>query len=51
MSSGAIKTPQILMLSGIGPDKILKKNGIQVLLNNENVGSNLQDHIGLDYLI
>ena len=50
MSSGAIKTPQILMLSGIGPGKILKKNGIQVLLNNENVGSNLQDHIGLDYL-
>jgi choline dehydrogenase len=50
MSSGAIKTPQILMLSGIGPGKILKKNGIQVLLNNESVGSNLQDHIGLDYL-
>ena len=50
MSSGSIKTPQILMLSGIGPNKILKKNGIDVNENNINVGSNLQDHIGLDYL-
>ena len=50
MSSGSIKTPQILMLSGIGPNKILKKNGIDVNEDNTNVGSNLQDHIGLDYL-
>ena len=50
MSSGAIKTPQILMLSGIGPNKILKQNGISVNLDNKNIGSNLQDHIGLDYL-
>ena len=32
LSSGAIKTPQILMLSGIGPKKILKKNGIDIIL-------------------
>ena len=50
MSSGAIKTPQILMLSGVGPNKILKKNGIDIILDNNNIGSNLQDHIGLDYL-
>ena len=50
LSSGAIKTPQILMHSGIGPNKILKKNGIDVILDNINVGSHLQDHIGLDYL-
>ena len=50
ISSGAIKTPQILMLSGIGPNKILKENGIEVILDNNNVGVNLQDHIGLDYL-
>lgn len=50
MAAGAIKTPQILMLSGIGPNKILKENGIEVFLNNNNIGSNLQDHIGLDYL-
>jgi choline dehydrogenase len=50
LSSGAIKTPQILMLSGIGPNKILKKNGIDIILDNNNVGSHLQDHIGLDYL-
>jgi choline dehydrogenase len=50
LSSGAIKTPQILMLSGIGPNEILKKNGIDIILKNNNVGSHLQDHIGLDYL-
>ena len=50
MSAGAIKTPHILMLSGIGPNKILKENGIEVILDNNNVGVNLQDHIGLDYL-
>ena len=38
------------MLSGIGPNKILKENGIEVILDNNNVGVNLQDHIGLDYL-
>ena len=50
LSSGSIKTPQILMLSGIGPNKILKKNGIDIILDNNNVGSHLQDHIGIDYL-
>ena len=50
LSAGAIKTPQILMTSGIGPNKILKKNGIDIILDNHNVGSHLQDHIGLDYL-
>ena len=50
LSAGSIKSPQILMLSGIGPNKILKNNGINVILDNKNVGSHLQDHIGLDYL-
>ena len=50
LSAGAIKTPQLMMLSGIGPEKILKDNGIKIKIKNINVGSNLQDHIGIDYL-
>ena len=50
MAAGSIKTPQILMLSGIGPSDHLKAFGIQTKIHNSNVGSNLQDHIGIDYL-
>ena len=45
LSSGAINSPQLLMLSGIGPEKQLKENGIKVLKNLEGVGQNLQDHL------
>ena len=50
LSAGAIKTPQLMMISGIGPEKILKDKGIKIRKENINVGSNLQDHIGIDYL-
>jgi len=50
MSAGSIKTPHILMLSGIGPSDHLKDFGIETKIDNPNVGSNLQDHIGIDYL-
>jgi choline dehydrogenase-like flavoprotein len=45
LSAGALKTPQLLMLSGIGPTEILEEAGIQPYVLNENVGKNLQDHI------
>ena len=45
LSAGAVNSPQILMLSGIGPGKELRKHGIDVLLELEGVGSNLQDHV------
>src|SRR6056300_1536537 len=45
LSGGAINYPQLLMLSGVGPSKHLKENGIEVVHNLEGVGRNLQDHL------
>lgn len=47
LSAGALQSPQILMLSGIGPADHLTSLGIPVVLDRTEVGSNLQDH--LDY--
>ena len=45
VSAGAINSPQLLMLSGIGPENHLKGMNIDVLLDSPNVGGNLQDHM------
>ncbi|KAF7909099.1 uncharacterized protein EAE98_012311 [Botrytis deweyae] len=45
LSAGSIGSPQVLELSGIGNPNTLKKKGIEVLVNNINVGENLQDHV------
>jgi choline dehydrogenase len=47
LAAGAIGSPQILMLSGIGPAAHLRDNGIDVLLERPGVGANLQDHLQL----
>lgn len=44
VSAGAFNTPQILMLSGIGPADHLAEHGIQAVVDNPNVGSHLMDH-------
>ncbi|KAI1310325.1 putative GMC oxidoreductase [Xylaria venustula] len=44
LSAGAIRSPQILMLSGVGPANELKKFDIPVLLDQPAVGANLADH-------
>lgn len=46
VSCGAHRTPQILMLSGIGPRDHLERLDIDVLVNNPDVGNNLFDHLG-----
>ena len=45
LSAGAIQSPQVLMLSGIGEEEVLRKFGIEVKLNLPGVGKNLQDHL------
>lgn len=44
LAAGTIKSPQLLELSGVGNSKILKTHGIETLIDNPNVGENLQDH-------
>ena len=48
LSGGAINSPQLLQLSGIGPGKVLQDHGIETLLDAPQVGRNLQDHLGSD---
>ena len=50
LAGGAINSPQLLQLSGIGATKTLQKNNIAVVLDNANVGAHLQDHLGLNYV-
>lgn len=44
MAAGAIYTPQILQLSGIGPAAVLKAAGVKVKRNMPSVGAHFQDH-------
>jgi choline dehydrogenase-like flavoprotein len=44
LSGGAVNTPQLLMLSGIGPAGHLREMGIEVVLDSPGVGANLIDH-------
>lgn len=47
LSAGAVQSPHLLMLSGIGPAEELRRHGIPALLEKPGVGANLQDHIGV----
>jgi choline dehydrogenase-like flavoprotein len=44
ISCGAIQTPQVLELSGIGDSEVLKAAGVECKIENKAVGNNLQDH-------
>ena len=44
LAGGAINSPQLLQLSGVGPASLLRKHGIEVVADLPGVGENLQDH-------
>lgn len=47
LSAGALQSPQLLQLSGIGPASLLQRHGIKVVHDLPGVGQNLQDHLQL----
>ena len=49
LSAGALQSPQLLMLSGVGPAAHLKTFGVDLVIDAPGVGKNLQDHI--DYSV
>ncbi|MFV0384812.1 GMC family oxidoreductase [Paracoccus sp. (in: a-proteobacteria)] len=48
VTSGAVGTPRLMMLSGVGPADHLREHGIGVVQDLPGVGQNLQDHFGID---
>jgi choline dehydrogenase len=50
LSAGAVMSPVLLQLSGIGDPELLRRHGISVVHGLDRVGQNLQDHIGIDYV-
>jgi choline dehydrogenase len=47
LSGGSFNSPQLLMLSGIGPGEHLRAHGLDVLVDSPGVGANLMDHLCL----
>ncbi|MBU8976659.1 choline dehydrogenase [Lysobacter sp. MMG2] len=47
LCGGALNSPQLLMLSGIGPAMQLRRHGLQVVVDAPQVGENLQDHLDI----
>lgn len=48
VTAGAIGTPKVMMLSGVGPAAHLREHGIDVVHDLPGVGENLSDHFGID---
>src|SRR5579864_8896576 len=46
LAGGSLQSPQLLQLSGVGPAKLLREHGIEIVHELPGVGENLQDHIG-----
>lgn len=47
LAGGAVNTPQLLMLSGVGPADHLREHGIVVHVDQPEIGANLQDHLDI----
>ncbi|MEO1321767.1 MAG: choline dehydrogenase [Pseudomonadota bacterium] len=50
LCAGAVQSPQILQLSGIGPAETLKQNNVTCVYDSKNVGANLQDHLDVSII-
>jgi choline dehydrogenase len=50
LAAGALQSPQLLQLSGVGPGALLQRIGIPVVADVPGVGANLQDHLALRIL-
>lgn len=48
LTAGAIGSPKLMMLSGVGPADELRSQGVPVILDIPDVGRNLHDHFGID---
>jgi choline dehydrogenase len=47
LAAGAVQSPQLLQLSGVGPGELLQRHGVPVVHDLPGVGENLQDHLQL----
>ena len=50
LSAGAVNSPQLLQVSGIGPREVLQQAGVEQVHESPAVGQHLQDHIGHSYV-
>jgi choline dehydrogenase len=51
VAGGAINSPQLLMLSGVGPGEHLRGHGIDVVVDSPGVGRHLQDHLACGFVV
>ena len=51
VAAGAVGSPKLLMLSGIGPADHLREHGVAVVADHPGVGDNLQDHLDIDVIL
>jgi choline dehydrogenase len=49
LSAGAVNSPQLLLISGVGPESVLMDAKIPIVHHSPAVGKNLQDHLGVSY--
>jgi choline dehydrogenase len=49
VAAGAVDSPKLLQLSGVGPGALLQRHGLAVVADNAAVGQNLQDHLAVSY--
>jgi choline dehydrogenase len=49
LSAGSVNSPQLLQLSGIGPESVLMDAKVPIIHHSPAVGKNLQDHLGVSY--